>query len=146
MRSSQNRTGLTLLEIILALALFCGAIAALSQLAWNGTRATVQARLKTQATIRCETKLNEVLAGVEPMQPQNQVPFPDDSRWVWSQKVIPSGTADLVQLEVTVTHKGASQLSTIDVTLKRWARQLAVFQQGAAQGRLEEKKEEERGQ
>ena len=96
-----DRSGLTLLEIVLSLALFCGAAAALSQLAWNGSRATVQARLKTQATIRCEAKLNEILAGVEQMVAKSNVPFPDDSHWTWSQVVTPSSHAELVQLDVT---------------------------------------------
>ena len=63
MKRFSDRTGLTLLEIVLAIAIFFGSMAALSQLAWNGTRASVQARLKSQATIRCDAKLNEVLTG-----------------------------------------------------------------------------------
>jgi len=142
----QVRSGLTLLEIVLSLALFCGALAALSQLAWNGTRATVQARLKTQATIRCEAKLNEILAGAVPMQAQAGVAFPDDSRWIWSQNVLSSNNSDLLQLEVTVSHKGTSRLSSVDVTLKRWARQPAIFQKGAAQEKQEDLKREARTQ
>ena len=46
-----TRGGLTLLEILLAVAIFFGSLVVLSQLAWNGTRAAVQARLKTQAII-----------------------------------------------------------------------------------------------
>jgi type II secretory pathway component PulJ len=36
---SSDRDGLTLLEIILSLSIFFGALAILSQLAWNGARA-----------------------------------------------------------------------------------------------------------
>ena len=118
-----DRSGLTLLEIVLSLALFSIAAAALSQLAWNGSRATVQARLKTQATIRCEAKLNEILAGVEQMASKSNVPFPDDTHWTWSQVVTPSSHAELVQLDVTVSHRSKSRLASIDVTLRRWARE-----------------------
>ncbi len=122
-----SRKGLTLLEILLALGIFCGALATLSQLAWNGTRATVQARLKTQATIRCATKLNEVLAGIEAMQTCSKVPFPDDNHWTWSQVVTPGSYPELVQLDVTVSHRGASRLANVDVTLRRWTREQSLF-------------------
>ena len=132
------RSGLTLLEIVLSLAIFLGALAALSQLAWNGTRATVQARLKTQATIRCETKLNEVVAGIEPMQARQNVAFPDDSQWTWSQVVTPSSHPELVQLDVTVSHRGTSRLARIDVTLRRWAREQSLFVSAVKQEKVEE--------
>ena len=141
-----DRSGLTLLEIVLSLALFCGAAAALSQLAWNGSRATVQARLKTQTTIRCEAKLNEILAGVEQMVAKSNVPFPDDSHWTWSQVVTPSSHAELVQLDVTVSHRSKSRLASIDVTLRRWAREQTIFVNGATQTKQEIEKMEARTQ
>ena len=126
MRQPRPR-GLTLLEIVLSLGIFCGALAALSQLAWSGTRATVQARLKTQAVIRCEAKLNEVLAGIGAMVARSNTPFPDDSHWTWSQIVVPSSHPELVQIDLTVSHRGGSRLSNIDVTLRRSAsRAIAV--------------------
>lgn len=146
MSGHSQRSGLTLLEIVLSLAIFCGAAAALSQLAWNGSRATVQARLKTQATIRCEAKMNEILAGVEQMAAKSNVPFPDDSHWTWSEVVTPSSHAELVQLDVTVSHRSKSRLASIDVTLRRWAREQAIFVQGATQTKEEQEKMEARTQ
>ena len=57
-RKSASRPGLTLLEVLLSLGLFLGALAALSQLWYGGVRASVQARLSTQAILRCESKLS----------------------------------------------------------------------------------------
>lgn len=131
------RSGLTLLEIVLALAIFCGAMAVLAKLAWNGNRATVQARLKTQATIRCAAKLNEVLAGAEPMQSTANVPFPDNNQWTWSQVVNQSSYPELVQIQLTVSHRGKSQLGSVDVTLKRWARLQSFFAKAATQNKEE---------
>ena len=144
--SSIKRSGLTLLEIVLSLAIFCGALTALSQLAWNGSRATVHARLKTQATIRCEAKLNEVLAGVEAMQGHSSTSFPDDNKWSWSMVVTPGSQPELVQLDVTVSHRGNSTLSNIDVTLRRWAREQFIFAAGAKQVKEEETKAKEKAQ
>ena len=144
--SAGCRSGLTLLEIVLSLAIFVGAIAALSQLASNGTRATVIARLKTQATIRCEAKLNEVLAGIEQMATRSSTSFPDDSHWTWSQVVTPSSHKELVQIDLTVSHRGNSKMASVDVTLRRWAREQVVFVQGATQEKEEQEQAEARKQ
>ena len=130
--------GLTLLEIVLSLAIFFAAVVTLAQLAWTGSRAAVQARLRTQATIRCETKLNEVLAGVEPMQSVSGTPFPDDAQWTWSQTVSGSSHPELMQIDLTVAHRGTSSLANVAVTIRRWARQQAVFVQGVQQLKTEE--------
>jgi general secretion pathway protein I len=132
-----TRSGLTLLEIVLSLAIFCGAMVALSQLAWSGTRAAVQARLKTQATIRCEAKLNEILAGLESMQSKSAMPFPDDSHWVWNLVVTPGSHPELLQCDVTVS-QGTSRLARVDVTLRRWARDQSLFIKAANQEKTED--------
>ena len=141
-----RRSGLTLLEIVLSLGIFVAALAALAQLATNGTRATVTARLKTQATIRCEAKLNEVLAGAEQMAARSNTPFPDDSHWTWSQVVTPSSHKELVQIDMTVSHQGNSKMSNVSVTLRRWAREQVIFVQGATQEKEELEKAEARKQ
>ena len=137
MANRSSRSGLTLLEIVLALAIFFGSLAALSQLAWNGTRAAVQARLQTQATIRCEAKLNEVLAGAEAMQSVSSAPFPDNPSWTWSQQVTSSSHPELVQIDLTVSHRGTSRLANIDVTLRRWSRSQSLFMKAATQEKEE---------
>ena len=137
MKRESHRSGLTLLEIVLAMAIFFGSMTALSQLAWNGTRAAVQARLHTQATIRCEAKLNEVLAGIEPMHNCSGVAFPDDSSWTWSETVTASHHPELVQIDLTVSHQGTSRLANISVSLRRWSRTQSIFMNAATQKKEE---------
>ncbi|WP_010586027.1 type IV pilus modification PilV family protein [Schlesneria paludicola] len=132
-----DRSGLTLLEIVLSLAIFFSAVVTLAQLAWTGSRAAVQARLRTQATIRCEAKLNEVLAGAEAMQTASGMSFPDDPNWTWSQVVTSGSHPELMQIDLTVAHRGSSSLTNIDVTIRRWARQQSVFVQGVTQEKTE---------
>ena len=60
-----RRSGFTLLEVIISLAIFVSAFAAFSQLFTLGSRAAVQAALQTQAAVRAEAKMAEVVAGVE---------------------------------------------------------------------------------
>lgn len=130
-RRTSVRNGLSLLEIVLALAIFFGAMAVLSQLAWNGARAAVQARLKTQAIVRCEAKMAEVLAGIESLSPRGHVAFPDDSAWTWSLSVYETSYPDLLQIDVTVSHSGNSRLANVEFELRRWMRDPSLFQEAA---------------
>lgn len=130
---SSDRNGLTLLEIVLSLAIFFGALAILSQLGWNGARAGIQARLKTQAIIRCEAKLAEVLAGAETLSPKARVPFPDNSAWNYSVTIAETQFPDLLQIDVTVSHSGGTKLANSDFTLRRWMRDPSLFMNAAIQ-------------
>ena len=130
---SSDRGGLTLLEIILSLSIFFGALAVLSQLGWNGARAGIQARLKTQAIIRCETKLAEVLAGAETLAPKSRVPFPDNTAWNYSVTIAETQFPDLLQIDVTVSHRGGTPLANSDFTLRRWVRDPSLFMNAAVQ-------------
>jgi general secretion pathway protein I len=130
---SSDRNGLTLLEIVLSLAIFFGALAILSQLSWNGARAGIQARLKTQAIIRCEAKLAEVLAGAETLSPKSRVPFPDNAAWNYSVTIAETQFPDLLQVDVTVSHSGGTKLANSDFTLRRWMRDPSLFLNAAIQ-------------
>lgn len=136
MVKTNSRCGLTLLEIVLSIAIFFGSVTALSQLAWTGGRSVVHAKLRSQATIRAETKLNEVLAGIEPMQSTSGT-FPDDSHWTWTENVVPSSHPELVQIDLTVSYRGVGRLTNIDVTLRRWAREQSLFVKAVTQEQQE---------
>ncbi|HUQ72351.1 MAG TPA: hypothetical protein VM165_22685 [Planctomycetaceae bacterium] len=112
---------------MLALSLFFGALAMLSQLTWNASRAAVQSRLKTQAVILCSTKLNEIVAGIEPLSAQSNVPYVDSPDWTWSLNVLPTQYPELLLLEVTASHTGGSSLGNVSQTLRRWFRDPQVF-------------------
>ena len=126
---SHRRAGVSLLEVVLALGIFVAGLAALSQLHATGTDAAVQARLKTHAILRCESKLNEVSAGVEPLQAANALPFEDDSSWNWSLTSEPGPHADLLQITVTVARNGQSSFDSASFSLSRLIRDPLVFQQ-----------------
>ena len=139
--SATSRDGMTLLEIIISLTIFFGALAALSQLAWNGSRAAVQARLKTQAIIRCEAKLAEVLAGFEALQPKTRVQFSDNAQWTYSINVSESQYPDLQQIQVTVFHTGNTSLANVEFSLTRWMRDPSLFLDAAELQKTEAEKE-----
>ncbi len=123
---------MSLLEVVLALGIFVAGLAALSQLHTTGADAAIQARLKTHAIMRCESKLNEVAAGVEPLQATNAMAFEDDPSWNWTLESAPGPHADLLQITVTVARSGQSSLDSTSFALSRLIRDPLVFQQATA--------------
>ncbi len=61
-----NRTGFSLIEVILATAILMGSVLVLSELAGIGRRQSRRAGLHAQARQLCEQTLNEVLTGERP--------------------------------------------------------------------------------
>lgn len=117
------------MEVVIALGIFIGSLAALSQLSNNGMSAAVQARLLTHAVLRCESKLNEVVAAVEPLQAINDQPFEDDANWTWTLTSTPGPHADLLLVTVTVKYFKQSELSATSYSISRLIRDPLVFQQ-----------------
>ena len=126
-RGPASRRAITLLEMVLALALFLGAISVLAQIAWNGQRAAIQARLQTEAVFRCESKLAEVLSGAVPFQSQSGVAFPDDSHWTWSAQIAPGNFPELLHVKVLVHHQSLNATANLEYVLERWVRDPTLF-------------------
>ena len=122
------RKGLTLFEILLALAIFLASLAALSQLIASGTRAAVQGRLQTEAIFRCESKLAELVAGEEPIEARSNGPFEEDRKWRWSLTVEEGPWPDLNLVEVTVSHEGQNAFGNTSYTLRRYLRDPRLFE------------------
>lgn len=122
------RRGLTLFEVVVSLAIFMGAIAAIGQLISTGARGAVYAKLQTQAVIRCETTLGEILGGYIPLHSTSGT-FSDDSTWTWSVSVAPGQHPGLSIVEVTASHGGRSSMSNVSYTLRRLLRDPALAMQ-----------------
>jgi Tfp pilus assembly protein PilV len=117
-----NRRGLSLFEVILALAIFMGSIAAIGQLITNGVRGAVFARLETQAVIRCESKLAEMLSGAAPLRASSGTAFPDDPSFTWSVAIAPTQHPSLYSVEVTVAHVSTTSIGKVSYSLRRLVR------------------------
>jgi uncharacterized membrane protein YgcG len=106
-----------------ALAIFMASIAAIGQLVSTGVRSAVQARLQSQAVIRCESKLGEIVSGVLPLRSAaTNVPFPDDSSWNWSVAVSSGPHEGLFIVEVTVAHPSTTVAGNQTFALRRLVR------------------------
>ena len=128
-----NRRGVSLLEVLLALGIFMGAVVALNQLSTNGVRSAIESRLQTQAILRCESKMGEVVATIEPLQDIGETAFDDDPNWTWSLATSEGPHADILTLTVTVAYTGQSSLSTSTFSLSRLIRDPLVFQAAEAE-------------
>ncbi len=126
-KHQKTRLGLTLFEVLLSLSIFLGAMAVLSQLWHNGVRASVQAQLRTQAVLRCESKLSEVVAGILPLQSVSDTPFEDDPNWNWNLQATLGPHADVWLVVVNVSHPGQGGLSSCGHQLMRLVRDPQVW-------------------
>ena len=126
------RAGISLFEVVLALSIFLGAVVALSQLTNNGMRTAVSARLQTQAVLRCESKLAELTAGVEPLEDVAEQPFDDDENWTWSLATATGPHADLLNITVSTNYDGGGEKSLASYSISRLLRDPLVFEEAAA--------------
>jgi general secretion pathway protein I len=117
---------MTLLEVLLSLSILLLSFAAIGQLYANGVRGALRARLQSEAILRCEAKLAEVVAGAEAFQPVSKVPFPDDANWTWSLALTPAEQDLLYDAELTV-EKAGTGLSGASFALKRLIREPEVY-------------------
>jgi len=119
---SGNRRGLSLFEVIIALAIFMGSIAAIGQLVSTGVRGAVQARLQSQAMLRAETKMAEAVAGATSLTGGSSGAFPDDASWTWSIAVAAGPHEGLYLVEVTAAHHGTTRAANQSFALRRLVR------------------------
>lgn len=122
------RRGFSLFEVLLSLAIFLTAFVALSELSSSGMTSAVQARLKTKAILRCESKLAELASAVEPLEDVDGQAFQDDSDWTWSLVTSTGSHADLLMLTVTVEYNGASDMAKTSFSMSQMVRDPIVFE------------------
>lgn len=108
LRSLRNhRTGITLLEVILATAIFLGALTAILQLMRLGHDSRVSARLDAQATLLCESKMGEYVSGMIELTAVSEAAFEDDAseEWTYSTTIDDGGGESLLMVTVLVEHR-----------------------------------------
>jgi general secretion pathway protein I len=122
------RRGITLYEVVLALAIFSGAMAAISQVIATGARAALQARL--QSLLLCESKMGELIGGVIPAQPVSEASFTSDPSldgWTWSLAINTGPRTGVSSVEVSVACRRAGSQVDASFTVARLVRDLTAF-------------------
>ena len=125
-RRSHRRSGITLLEVLIALAIFLGAISVIGQLVHTGSQAAISTQQKTEAVRRCETVLAEALSGSIPLQ-NSGTQFEDDPDWSWTLTVLDGPHIDLLEIEAVVVHVDQFGTPDEEFVLVRWVRDPELF-------------------
>lgn len=132
------RRGITLFEVLLALAIFLGAFAAVGQIIDVGRQASVEGQLENDAVLRAQTKLAEVIAGIEPMAAVESQPFEDDPDWRWGLAINEGPHVDLLALSISVEHTRPNGSIDAAFVLNRFVRDPQLFIDAAASASLSE--------
>jgi Tfp pilus assembly protein PilV len=130
-----NRRGLSLLEIIISVAIFMASLAAIMEGLQIGRRSELSARLQSEAVLRCETVMGEILSGVKEAASAQGNPFDDDEtgNWEWTAEVTEAGTTGLLQVTVLVEHRPGGEEPNAAFTLVRFMRDPQLFLDAALQ-------------
>lgn len=123
--------GITLFEVVLALAIFLGATAVIGQVLQNGSRAAAKAQLTAEASIRCERRMNEILSGVLPLAAVQSAPFEDDPAWLWTVNLLDTSVLSLLEVQVTVEHQDSQGFSNMSVGLNRLLKDPQIYEDAA---------------
>lgn len=101
-----RRSGLTLLEVIVAMAIFLVALAAIGQLVRMGADRAMDAENTSLALQKCQSKLADFASGAEALGSQTSVPFSDDDtgRWTWTADAEQQEVTNLWRIKVIVTY------------------------------------------
>lgn len=128
-RDAKRRRGISLLEIVLSVAIFMLGFAGIVNSLEIGRRAEVGARLQSEAVIRCEAVMGEILCGAAEPSSSDGNRFEDDEigNWSWSATVTDAGTTNLLQVMVIVEHRPGGADPNASFSLVRFMRDPQIF-------------------
>ena len=114
-----SRSGLSLLEVILAIAVMASSMALLGELIRIGGRHATAAVNMTKAQIHCETVVTQVALGVVPAENVEMVPVETDADWVYSLEVTTTDLESLISVRVSVQHVEDTSLNPRSASMTR---------------------------
>lgn len=124
-RLGRLRLGLSLLEVILAIAILGGSLAVIGELVRLGTQHASEASQITTAQLMCESLLAEIASGARPFQSQQQVPLDPldpEQAWVYSLDIQPVDGGELLAVSAAVHQNPQRYPKPAGFALVRWMR------------------------
>ena len=119
-------SGISLMEVVLALAILGIASAYLAQAMQIAAQNAVRAQRLTQAELVAESVMNQVIAGVIPAQPANWSPYTSassSSNWNYSLSIVAAEMQGTIGIQVGVQEQvpgAAIGLQPADLIATRW--------------------------
>lgn len=126
---SFSRAGLSLLEVLVSVAIFLGAMTSIMYALSRGQDAEIAARLRSEAVIRCEAVMGELVAGVIELDSSSENPFTDDEtgNWTWTSDVNSEPGNGLLEVRVVVEHRPGGGEPNAAFSLVRYVRDPQLF-------------------
>lgn len=129
--TARRRRGISLLEVLAALAIFLFSIVVITQMVEQGSRAGQKAQRLSKAAMLAEARLAELSAGVLPLSSSGPEPITiaNDQGWQitvtctpesWAEATLSTGTlTGLYNVEILVQGLGQGGAVEIEYTLNR---------------------------
>jgi type II secretory pathway pseudopilin PulG len=117
------RVGLTLLEVLLALAILGMTLAVIGEVVRIGNRSAAQARDVSTAQIHCESVMAQVVAGLIAPTAVSDVPLDDPNapgEWFYDIEVQQVDQAGLMGVKVNVSQSPQFHRRPVGFALGRW--------------------------
>ena len=116
------QAGFSLLEVILALAILAGSLAALGQVMWQADRNAALSSDETQAQIIASSIMDELISGYRPATAVDRMVYDPnvDPPWVYSIAIENTTYPELVAIRVQVEQQLEAQLQPARIELVRW--------------------------
>ncbi len=115
---SNRPAGFTLIEVILALAIFVGSVAVLSRLLVVGGEFSETAEFEAQAWIIAESRWAELESGIRSLSDSGPFPIEEYPNWEWGFEATATEWPNLYRVKVFVRKMGSipNDASTIELT------------------------------
>lgn len=124
-KSPVNRRGLSLVEVVLAMAILAASMVTLSQLVNLGLRSAGEARDLTRGQLLAETVMSEIAAGITPADSVQQVALDMEPGWLVSIDVAPAMQNGILQV-VVITERDTESENAARFELSRWIRDPSI--------------------
>lgn len=112
--------GLSLLEVVLAIAILGGAMVVLSQLINIGHTSAIDARDLSEAQILCDAKVSEISAGIIQGTSVSGADIVEAPGWQYSMTVDKANIEGLLVVDCTVTQDPSQFTAPVTYRLVRW--------------------------
>lgn len=111
-----RRAGLSLLEVLLALAIFLFSLAAIGALVEFGNQRATAAAMQTTATRLAQAKLAEVEAGAVSVATGGSGTFDEEPEWNWSVEPGAATIPNVYPVTVRVWREAAGRMHEVTLT------------------------------